>query len=161
MPRNTIIGKRVGGEPQDEREHFIQCPRVPPLDRYARPRRCPRPRAGHALTIFPVQTLRVRAAHRLFGRGLHVARPTDVRHQLGIGAMVLRRRCRCRRCRHEGRFVDAMGLGVANPLLRRFDLARLKPGGLQMSSERVVTLRRVGIRPSYGLRVEIIALRTM
>jgi hypothetical protein len=24
--RKTIIGKRRGGEPQDEREHFIQCP---------------------------------------------------------------------------------------------------------------------------------------
>jgi len=26
MARKKIIGKRLGGEPQDEREHFIQCP---------------------------------------------------------------------------------------------------------------------------------------
>jgi len=26
MPRKTIIGERLGGEPQDEREHFIECP---------------------------------------------------------------------------------------------------------------------------------------
>jgi len=26
MPRKKIIGERLGGEPQDEREHFIKCP---------------------------------------------------------------------------------------------------------------------------------------
>ena len=26
MARKKIIGERLGGEPQDEREHFIQCP---------------------------------------------------------------------------------------------------------------------------------------
>jgi len=26
MPRKKIIGERLGGEPQDERENFIQCP---------------------------------------------------------------------------------------------------------------------------------------
>jgi len=26
MPHKVIIGERLGGEPQDEREHFIKCP---------------------------------------------------------------------------------------------------------------------------------------
>jgi hypothetical protein len=26
MPRKTIIAKRQGGEPQDERKHFDKCP---------------------------------------------------------------------------------------------------------------------------------------
>jgi hypothetical protein len=27
IPRGAIIGRRKGGDPQDEREHFIPCPR--------------------------------------------------------------------------------------------------------------------------------------
>jgi hypothetical protein len=26
VPRGKIIGKRIGGEPTNEAEHFIQCP---------------------------------------------------------------------------------------------------------------------------------------
>jgi len=26
MAHKTIIGERLGGQPQDEREHFIKCP---------------------------------------------------------------------------------------------------------------------------------------
>jgi hypothetical protein len=47
------------------------------------------------------------------------------------GAMVLRRRCRCRRFRHERRLVDAVFFGRDYPLLRRFDLASWKPAAFR------------------------------